>query len=530
MSLPRIYAGRRRALLWQLVANGFGQATLALGAALLLHSALVPDAPSLLALGSLAATGVAFAALRLHAARAGERLGQDYVMRVRLRIFEALARQPLRSSRGARAGLAMTRVISDLGSLRSWVSSGLARSCVACVTLAASVAALAWLRPRAALVFAAAVLAVALSAVALTPLLRRSVKDARRQRGRLAGDLGEKLLAAHAVRQLGRTRTELRRMRRHSMRLRDALVRRASVAQAIQALPDLVTPVGVALWILIAGSGDARETASGMLLLGVLGTALRDLATATSHRVSFDEGRRRIAALLDGPRLGEPRSACELSGDQPLSLELHEVCLEGLLHDVTLAAQSGERVLVTGPASQGKSTLLALVARLLDPSRGEVRLDRTPLRSLSLDSLHESVQLVSPDLPLMRGSVADNLRYGVADEEDDWLERVAFACHLSGEPALADGLQTRVDERGSNLSAGLRARISLARALAMRPRLLLVDDPAFALGGAEADALRSALALHPTTALVVAPETSELLDFDRVWRVAGGGVVDEGRA
>src|SRR5262249_19339067 len=135
VSLPRVYAGRRRALLWRLVANGLCQAALAFGAALLLRSLLKTKAPAGHTLGLLALSGAALAALRIHAARVGERLGQDYVMRVRLRIFEALMAQPLRAARSPRAGLAMTRVISDLGSLRSWVSVGLARSCVACVTL-----------------------------------------------------------------------------------------------------------------------------------------------------------------------------------------------------------------------------------------------------------------------------------------------------------------------------------------------------------------------------------------------------------
>ena len=523
MSLPRVYGGKRRKLLWRLVANGLAQAGLAFGVALLLRDALRPNPSVPHPLGLLAASGLALVALRIHAARVGERLGQDYVMRVRLRIFEALAAQPLRAKRGPRAGLTMTRVISDLGSLRSWVSSGLARSCVACVTLSASIAALAALRPLAGLVFAAVVMAVALAGTALAPVLRSSVREARRQRGRLAGELGEKLLAARSVRQLGQTRTELRRVRRRSERLRDALVRRTSAAEAIHALPDLVTPVGVALWILVAGPDHTRELAAGILLLGVLGAALRDLARAVDRRLNFEEGRRRIASLLDEPRLQESRHPRELPGGGPLSLELEGVSIDGLLRDVALRADAGDLVLVTGPTGQGKSTLLALVARLLDPGSGELRLDGHPLRSLALDSLHDAVQLVSPELPLMRGSVRQNLTYGIADDDDDaWLAQVAFACGLTYEPALAAGLATRVEERGQNLSAGLRARISLARAVAMRPRLLLVDEPAFALDDEAANALRRALALHPTTALVVAPETSELLDFDRVWILAGG--------
>jgi len=323
---------------------------------------------------------------------------------------------------------------------------------------------------------------------------------------------------------LGRTREERSKLRRRSKRLRDALTRRAGAAEAVRALPDLVTPAGIALWIGVAGPGPTQELAAGVLLFGLLGAALRDLARALDRRLCFDDGRRRIASLLDAPRLEQRPHPHGLPGGEPLSLELVSVCQAGLLRNVTLRADAGDRVLVTGPAGQGKSTLLALAARLLDPHGGELRLDGHPMRNLSLDRLHEAVQLVSPELPLLRGSVADNLSYGMADGDDGWLEQVALACGLVHEPAFCDGLDTRVTERGSNLPAGLRARVALARALAMRPRLLLVDDPAFTFDEGAASALRRGAELHRATVLVVGPEDSKLLDFDRFWRLAGGRV------
>lgn len=526
MSLPRIYTGRRRGLLWRLVANGLAQAATLLASALLLRSVLAPDATSLAALIGLAGSGALLVLLRVHAAGVGELLGQDYVMRVRMRIFEAIAARPIRVEGGARAGVAMARVISDLASLRNWVSVGLARSAVACVTLAGSIGVLAWIEPRAALVLIAVGAAGACLASALAPLLRVYVREARRRRGRLANNLGERLLASRTVQQLGRLRGELRRVRTHSERLRDALVRRARAAEALHALPELVTPAAIALWLLLAGPGDSRQMAVGILVLGVLGASLRDLTRAVDHRIAFDEGRRRIAMLLAGPRLEERRHARELEGVGPVVLELEGVSVGGLLKDVTLTAKAGELVLVAGRAGQGKSTLLALAARLLDPESGHVRLDGETVKRLAFDSLHASVQLVSPELPLLRGSIADNLLYGADDEDEAWLEQVSRACGLADDAALAEGLSSHVEERGANLSTGLRARVALARALAMRPRLLLVDDPAFSLDDGAAAALRSGCALLGATTLVVAPEDSAILPFDRAWVLADGHVED----
>jgi ABC-type multidrug transport system fused ATPase/permease subunit len=351
-------------------------------------------------------------------------------------------------------------------------------------------------------------------------LLRAFVREARRRRGRLANNLGEKLLASHTVRQLGRTEHELARVRTHSGWLRDALVRRARLAEALAALPDFAVPAALATWIAVRGASAPAELAAGALVLGVLAGALRDLARALEHRLAFEEGRARIAELLSAPRLVEKRRAKTLAGSGPVALELSHVSVRGALHDVSFNAKPGDRVLVTGAAGSGKSTLLALAARLLDPDAGELLLDGVPLRALSLDALHDAVQLVSPELPLLRGSVADNVSYGAEDDDADWISRVAEACGLANEPALAEGLATRVDERGANLSASLRARVALARAIAARPRLLLVDDAAFARDPAAGLALERALALHPATALVVGSAGEP--GFTQVWEIAAG--------
>jgi ABC-type multidrug transport system fused ATPase/permease subunit len=521
MSFPRVLAGRRRALVARLVANGLAQAAGALGAARALHAALSSPAPSPALLGVLAAAGVALLALRVHAAGVAERLGQDYVTRVRLRIFEAVAARPARAAQ-SRTGVTLTRVISDLTSLRRWVSDGIARSVVAIVMLGGALAALAFTLPSAALVLGGVALGCAGVAAALTPLLRAYVREARRRRGRLANNLGEKLLASQTVRQLGRTEDELARVRTHSGWLRDALVRRARLAEAIAALPDFATPLALAVWLGLRGSGHPGTLAAGALMLGVLGGALRDLARALEFRIAFEESRRRIGVLLDAPRLEEKRRAKPLAGSGPLALEFSSVFVEGALHDVTFVAKPAERVLVTGPTGAGKSTLLALAARLIDPDAGEVRLDGQPLRALALDSVHEAVQLVSPELPLVHGSVAENVSYGASGDDADWLEAVALACGLANDAALPEGLATRVDERGANLSAGLRARIALARAVAMRPRLLLVDDPAFAGDEAARAALVRVLALHPTTAVVVGAEDPLAMGLTRTWQLDGG--------
>lgn len=534
MAFPRIYAGRRRALLWRLVANGAAQALLAFALARLLHAGLADarkGAIDALVVGGIAGSGLLLLALRATEAADAERLGQEYVMEVRLRIFDRIAARPARATGRRRWGVTMTRMVSDLSALRNWVSKGVAQSAVASITVAGLLAALASFDPRAALAAAAVAGLVGVAGAALTPVLRGYVREARRRRGRLANNLGEKVFAFRTVAQFGRTRRELRRVRSHSRRLQEVLVRRARVGKTLRQLPRAALPLALGGWVAVAAvsGGGAKAAASSVLLLGMIAGALADVARAWDYRLAFEEGRRRIDEVLAGPRVREARGAVELSGDGPLPIAFVGACPTEEDAPFDFEARPGEVVLLCGPTGSGKSTLLGLAARLLDPARGEVRLAGLPLPHVQLESLHRAVQLVAPELPLLRGTVAENVGYGAGLDDvgdpDEWVAAVLRACGLSGRSRLLPlGLDTRVEEQGQNLPHGLRARIALARAAAVGPRLLLVDDPAFALDPVAGKALQRVVGLLGATTLVVGRAEHAPLPVDRVWRLSPRGV------
>jgi ATP-binding cassette subfamily B protein len=445
-------------------------------------------------------------------------------MRVRLRIFKRIAIRPDRPSDSGRYGLTMTRLISDLNSLRNWVSVGVARALVAAITGTGVLLTLLYLDVGIGLAAVGIVALCGLLGAALTPTLRRRVREARKRRGRLASNLGEKVFAFRTVRHFGRTARELRRVDSQSRRLRDSLVARTQASQALRGLPDLVYPLGIAsiVWLSHRPGGTGWRGSSGtvaVLLLALLASSLRGLARAWDYRLSFAEGHRRISTILRSPRLSERQATEDLPGEGPVGFAFDGVSAGEALQDVSLEVAPGERVLLTGPAGSGKSLLLALAARLLDPESGTVRLGGRPIQRLSLDAVHEAVQLVAPDLPLLRGTVAENLGYGIEGETRESIEEAARRCALLEEPGLPQGLETRLEERGANLSSGLRARVALARAVVARPRLLLVDDPAFVSDTDARAALRRVAAELPVTLVAVGPEGSLPVAPDRILRL-----------
>jgi len=529
VALPRIHGGRRRRILVRLVANGIAQAALAFAITHLLRGALGSAAaagPGERMLGALVVASLAGIGLRVVEASDAERLGQEYVTRVRLRIFARIASRPERAAGSPRYGLTMTRLISDLNSLRNWVSLGVARSVVAGITVLGLLGALTFVDASLGAAGVAIVGLAAAGVALLTPALRRRVREARRRRGQLANNLGEKVFAFRTVRHFGRTDQELRRVGGQSRRLRDALIARTRLSQTLRSLPDLGLPLGAGavVWLSVTRGDGAWRLADGaaaIMLIGLLVSALRDLARAWNYRLSFEEGHRRITMLLEAPRLRERRDAEALDGEGPIAVSLRKVRVGDVLREVSLEAEAGERVRLVGPSGSGKSLVLGLAARLLDPDEGRVRLAGRPIRDLSLDAVHDAVKLVSPELPLLRGTLAENLGYGVDEEDDEAVTRAAAACGLLAEPALPEHLETQIEEQGRNLPPGVRARVNLARAIAARPRLLLVDDPAFSSDAVAQETLARVVEDLDATVVVATTEDVRLIDTNRVWRLGG---------
>ncbi|MEU8280041.1 ABC transporter ATP-binding protein [Microbispora bryophytorum] len=208
---------------------------------------------------------------------------------------------------------------------------------------------------------------------------------------------------------------------------------------------------------------------------------------------------------------------------------------EPVLRGVNLLVRPGETVAVVGSTASGKTTLLNLVARLLDPTGGRVLLDGTDLASLPPEEPAGVVGLVPQRPYLFSGTIAGNLRYGRPEATDAELwHALDVAQARDFVEALPEGLDTPLGQGGASLSDGQRQRLTVARALVARPRVLLLDDPFSALDPVTERALTDALAreTRDVAVVLVAQRISSTRHADRLvvldeGRVAGSGTHEE---
>ena len=267
--------------------------------------------------------------------------------------------------------------------------------------------------------------------------------------------------------------------------------------------------------------------------LNILGFAYREI------RQSFIDMEAMLALSRESPDVAEAPDAIDLPPSPhgrggALAFEdvtyRHSARTEGL-REVSFRAEPGQTVALVGPSGAGKTTVVRLALRLLDPQSGAVSIDGHNLRQVRHESLRRAVALVPQEVALFNDTLKTNIAFAKpgASEEEIWA--AAEAAELGTFiRALPEGMDTKVGERGLKLSGGERQRVGIARALLADPRVLILDEATSALDGKTEAAIQATLrrARKGRTTLVVAHRLSTVADADEILVIKGGRIVERG--
>ncbi|MEG2708114.1 MAG: ABC transporter ATP-binding protein, partial [Vagococcus sp.] len=196
------------------------------------------------------------------------------------------------------------------------------------------------------------------------------------------------------------------------------------------------------------------------------------------------------------------------------------------LKNISFKATTGESIGVVGATGAGKSTLAQMIARMYDPTEGNILVGDVDLKDVSKADLRENVALVLQKAILFSGTIADNLRQGSKNASDDDMKKASRIAQASEFiERQADGFMSPVEERGSNFSGGQKQRLSISRGVIGEPKVLVLDDSTSALDARSEKLVKEALAneLDHTTTFIIAQKISSVVQADNIL------VLDEGR-
>ena len=197
-------------------------------------------------------------------------------------------------------------------------------------------------------------------------------------------------------------------------------------------------------------------------------------------------------------------------------------------HGATAIVEPGQVVALVGPTGSGKSTLIGALAGLVTFERGQVCIDGQDVAAVAPQSIRRAVGILSPDLPLMRGTIRRNVTYRQPAVSQPETARIVMQFGLDRWLAdQPDGLDTWITEHGRSLSAGQRQLLALARAFLGNPPILALDEPSLHLDDAGKTSLRQALSRHAGTVVFATHDPFEVALADRVWVMDGGRIVED---
>jgi ATP-binding cassette subfamily B protein len=275
-----------------------------------------------------------------------------------------------------------------------------------------------------------------------------------------------------------------------------------------------------------------RAVASGNRLFEILDREPRVESPPGAPPLPEGLGRvelRSVSLAYEG--LAEPKAASDGAGAVGARLDGGSSRTPPALEDIDLGVEAGRTVALVGPTGSGKTSLVALLARLYDPSRGTVLVDGADLRSVDVRSLRRQVAFVADDSFLFSATVAENIAYARPDAGQAEIELAASRAQAHGFiERLPHGYKTMVGERGLTLSGGQRQRIAIARALLADPRILILDDATSSVDARTEAAIRRGLreAMAGRTTFIVAHRMSTISLADEVVVMDGGRIVDRG--
>lgn len=456
---------------------------------------------------------------------------------LRSAVYEHLLRVSPRRLARAPVGDLVSRLDGDIGEVQRFGTDAVSSFVSSALSLAVVVTVMLKLSWRLTLLVAALFPLQLLVRHYARPRIETTTRALREVAAALSGFLVETLSGARQVQAAATERREAQRLEALGEEYLGRVLHQQWVTYATGSFAALSGHLATASVFVLGGWYALQGRLSVGTLVAFVAYLGRGAGSATSiaslysgyHRARVSLGR--VEELLELPRVPESSDAVALPADARGALRFESVCVAGagdgrpVLDSVTLDIPAGSKVVLRGVSGAGKSTLADLLRRFIDPDSGRIMLDGRPLQEYRLSDLRRRIVIVEHSPILFRGTILENLRYGLDHvEEREALEAARRAGVESFVQSLPDRYATQVGEGGSGLSTGQRQRIAIARAALARPLIVVLDEATSGLDIEAARALHHALdtTFADRTRVIITHRAADVEGSDACWRLDAG--------
>ena len=511
---------------------------------MMIDEVITPQKPDLLPwfLGAMLLTQLVRLLLRYGMNMSLECSSQHLIKNVRRRLYHVIENEDTRFFGSYTTGDLMTRMTGDLELIRhttAWISF------VVVDTVVLLTATLLYFFTVDAL-FTLVMLVVAPCIAVVSLLFSKKIQpifvEVRERLSKLNTNAQENIAGNRVVRAFAREEFEKARVEEKNAAFRDINLKASLTWLKFQPFIDFLSQsltiivVVVGGLFLIGGRLTAGDLLAFSTLVWALANPLKNLGMLLNDIQRFLVSCSKIIEIYYAkPSIADQKRAVKREGRMQGAVEFSHVSLhldqKEVLQDVSFRASPGSTIGIMGPTGSGKPSIANLITRLYDPSSGQVLVDGRDTREWTLASLRTSIGMATQEVFLFSDTIAGNIRHGAPEISDREVRRFAALAQADGFiKSMPQGYETLVGERGVGLSGGQKQRIALARALAVKPPILILDDTTSAVDMETEKAIQANLKdlPFPCTKIIIAQRVSSVRNAQRIYVLQEGRITEQG--
>ncbi len=469
-------------------------------------------------------------------------IGSSLMKEIRNQMFAQLQRMSKSFYDKSEVGRLMSKVTADVETMYEVLATGLLNVLSDFVRLGMILGVMLMINVRLTLVSLLTIPMLLGVAFLFRGMARRAYRQTRRKIAGVMSRLQESISGVRVAQSFSREDRNAQEFDHANVENLQANVYAAQVMSIFFPAVEIIGSVGLMIVYYFGG----LSYITGAITLGVLILfqqyvmqffgPIQDLTQFSNSLQSAFAAAERIFSLLETPPEIEDRPDAVEIGRVEGRVDFENVTFEyvpghPVVRNLTLHVKPGERLAIVGPTGAGKTTVVSLLMRFYDVTKGSIKVDGRDIRDIKLASLRKNMAIVLQDTILFSGTIRDNIRYGKPDASD---EEVRAAARTVGADDFISrfpkGYDTEITERGGNLSVGQRQLISFARALLADPPILLLDEATSSVDPYTELLIQEALEelLKNRTSIVIAHRLSTIRNADRIIVMDHGEIVEEG--